>query len=683
MKNFKRIKYKKERCLLSDTLPYEVPLVFSNKSFYDFIIKYNVAYDDVKEEVSWKNHNTDILNNLMQILFCLHDGNIKIIDNKCVYSLKDNKVHGDKIPYCFKITHPTNIFRELSIPHPLNQLMAVDFYDRYKEIILYYCSVSSFSIRKPARVAQYSYYKDSMHYNRLIKDDEHAYELDDSEYENLRSFFVYKEYSHIHKFYESELFNDCEKKYDNLVKLDISKCFDSIYTHSISWATLGVEQTKEAISLSKNTFSGKFDKLMQRINYNETNGIVIGPELSRIFAEVILQSIDNMIKNDLENLGIIENKDYKVFRYIDDYFVFYNKIKDKEVVIQTIQSNIRQYKLNLNTAKSIDYSKPIITEISIAKAKLSSLLNERLQFELKENKENILQLEGYINSQKLIRDFKVIVKESNVEYKSILNYTLTIIDNKCKNILKKYNKVASENKNQNSLIESLVNILKFVFFIYTVSPQISTTIRLCRLIGNILYFINRSNINQESQDLIKQYIFENICFILEKNKINQYAQVETVYLLLCVSELGNDYFIPEAILSTYFGIELEGESKTPELSYFLIISVLFYIKNKKVYKRLYNVIISSIKNKVAIKTSSHKKNTEIAMLVMDILACPYISKHFKEDILRKTYGINDANILNGMCTFRKNKKETQLWFTEWSKFNFLGSLYDKQSKEVY
>lgn len=42
----------------------------------------------------------------------------------------------------------------------------------------------------------------------------------------------------------------------------------------------------------KESFGSKFDSLMQRMNYNETNGILIGPEVSRIFSEIILQAVD-------------------------------------------------------------------------------------------------------------------------------------------------------------------------------------------------------------------------------------------------------------------------------------------------------------------------------------------------------------------------------------------------------
>ncbi len=56
--------------------------------------------------------------------------------------------------------------------------------------------------------------------------------------------------------------------------MDISKCFHHIYTHSMSWAVKGKNFSKNYVNAD--TFDGGFDKLMQLMNYNETNGILIG-----------------------------------------------------------------------------------------------------------------------------------------------------------------------------------------------------------------------------------------------------------------------------------------------------------------------------------------------------------------------------------------------------------------------
>ncbi|ECO5046889.1 RNA-directed DNA polymerase, partial [Salmonella enterica] len=117
--------------------------------------------------------------------------------------------------------------------------------------------------------------------------------------------FVYKKYRNIFEFYESEDHHWCEKRFNFLSKLDVSNCFDSIYTYSISWAVLQKNYSKQQLNKTQSTFPFKFDQLMQRSNYNETNGIIIGPELSRIFAEIIMQSVDNNIINDLNKDGLV------------------------------------------------------------------------------------------------------------------------------------------------------------------------------------------------------------------------------------------------------------------------------------------------------------------------------------------------------------------------------------------
>lgn len=111
-----------------------------------------------------------------------------------------------------------------------------------------------------------------------------------------------------------------------MVKFDLQSCFDSIYTHSISWAINGgAHMYKDLYTGSPDESFGEcWDKLMQEMNYNETHGIVIGPEFSRIFAEVILQKIDSQVENQLLTEGYIVNKDYECYRYVDDYFLFYN-----------------------------------------------------------------------------------------------------------------------------------------------------------------------------------------------------------------------------------------------------------------------------------------------------------------------------------------------------------------------
>jgi hypothetical protein len=105
---------------------------------------------------------------------------------------------------------------------------------------------------------------------------------------------------------------------------------------------------KESIAKSNtnNTFSDIFDKFMQNLNYQETNGIVIGPEFSRIFAEIILQKIDDNVYNELRKSNIYHKKDYEIFRYVDDIFVFYNDENVKNEIFANYKLNMKDYGLS-------------------------------------------------------------------------------------------------------------------------------------------------------------------------------------------------------------------------------------------------------------------------------------------------------------------------------------------------
>lgn len=188
------------------------------------------------------------------------------------------------------------------------------------------------------------------------------------------------------------------------------------------------------------------------MNYDETNGILIGPEFSRIFAEIILQRIDKNVEIQLtkEEAPIIHHKDYVCFRYVDDYFVFFSDDSIKDKIFKNFKLALGEYKLTVSEAKTQLYSKPIITELTIAKLKIAELLEGDIHFRIeKEASLGDIDIEDYqainndvfkvyVNSNRLAAKFKSILIESKVEYKEVLNYSLSIIERKIGSILNKF-----------------------------------------------------------------------------------------------------------------------------------------------------------------------------------------------------------------------------------------------------
>lgn len=767
----KAIDYKKERVVLSDILPYEVPPYFSNRYFYNFLTSKKVCI--INDELRFKKDTTETTEKIIRLLFGFDKLKSKYsTDGYDYYKLKDNNLI--TIPFCFRIAHKDTDYRELTVIHPINQLQLVHFYDKYKSNIKNATNKSQFSLRKPNKIASLKYFKDKTHSTKhSTNEDIEIIESSDREYTSLKTFFSYQTCSNIFEFYESYEYQRAEKRFDKLVKFDISRCFDSIYTHSITWALLNKEIVKEQLHPSKKTtFGHKFDELMQRMNYNETSGIVIGPEFSRIFAEIILQRVDKEVEkalyhtnkeivektNDVEvalsllnkddkldikdikkailrlkaenkrNAGFKYKTDYDIYRYVDDYFVFFNDDKVKDEILKLFKIELQKYNLYFNESKTELFSKPIITNITIAKEEIRRLVEHSLIFKI--DKDEIIEQLGikYYTAKDIITNYKLILANTKTSYKDLQNYFLVIIFNKVremathigkeqKKLLKMY-KVSSdieeeELENQEKLVkkyfrnlfDNFNEIIELSFFIYTVLPRVSYSIKLCHILHRLIDFVKNQEKSKQKlllnenldEDALKyvafdfdqkhsifKKIYDGILLIFTKSKALKYAQIETLYILPIVNELGTHYSFSEETLFEHFRID-ENEGK--DLNYFTIISLLNHIENKVEYRKLRSTLNKIARNKISNYNAS---KAEDVYLLVDLLVCPYVAD--KEEDLEDFR----LKILNKICFFEdgidKVKKKEILKlinkqlvnvFCDWRNKNYGVELNTKRGHSVY
>lgn len=189
-----RLSYKKERCLLSDVLPYEIPISFSNRHFYAFVLRYRVTVEE--NSILWLKGEA-VLDNIVSLLLALPENENRLTTVKrfvgekevefrryCLTGKSEPKPKRFMTPFSFKVKHKESEFRELCVPHPKSQLLVVDFYDRCKEAILYYTSLSEFTIRAPSRIAKIEYHKDTLHFEKRTKEST-IIEQSGKEYESL------------------------------------------------------------------------------------------------------------------------------------------------------------------------------------------------------------------------------------------------------------------------------------------------------------------------------------------------------------------------------------------------------------------------------------------------------------------------------------------------------------------
>lgn len=681
--------HRKQRSVLTDMLPFEVPPTFSNRGFYRFLRDNSVEIEG--RQLRWV-CETDALDRTMRLLFGI-DPTAEITSKvviewgkkKTRRSVPIGKCQMATIPFNFRVAHNLD-GRTLSVVHPRNQVAVASFYATHSALIIYHTSVSEFSIRRPVSVSRYAYFKDKLHEERL--DSVAGVEEEDREYEQLGSYFVYRKYRNIHRFFESYKYHRSEKKYDAMVQIDVSKCFDSIYTHSLPWAVLGKDQTKFSLEESKGTFGGHFDALMQGLNHKETNGIVIGPEFSRIFAEIILQSVDaELIKQLADGANLTHKVHYEIFRYVDDFFVFYNEESTQLKIFETLQEILKGKKLSINTAKIKHYQKPIITEITVAKERISMLLNDEINPVCEEEPPTDpaaspkLKLVCGINANRLIIRYKAAIKETGVTFGDLLNYTFAIIENKVEKLFNAY--VASEksDRDRKRLSNALLAIMEFSFFAYSASPKVNHTIRICRMIATSVDFLHAQGLPYEHKHLLFKYVHDNVMQQLEKNTMGVHREVESLYLLISLAQIGREYWMPVSVLLRHFLIVEEkstGDYSRPTgfMNHFSVTILLSYIKDKVRYAKLKTFIEAHIIAKLEYMKAHCPNDAETLIMLLDLIVCPYISAATK-DAIGQIFGLDAA----GLASVQSANDH---WFTAWGdKFDLGKELDAKRSREVY
>lgn len=727
----KKLRYKKERVLLSDTLPYELPLIFTNRGFYRFLVKNEIELDD-NGTLHWSKHIPDGAFALMKLIMNV-SGQVKKSDG-CV------NVNGQKptIPFNYKIEHKPTKPRVLSLIHPANQVKMVTFYEKYSSMILHFTGKSKFSIRRPADVACFFYYRDRLH-NKLLGRKVDSTEQFFNEYENLRTYFSYREFSNIYKFYESYRYQRAEKKYQHLCRLDLQSCFDSIYTHSFTWAVNGGKDVYKAIVPFPNddkTFGGAFDHLMQKMNNNETNGIVIGPEFSRIFAEVILQYVDTITESKaLMEKGLRLKKDYEIYRYVDDYFIFYNEPTVLADLRAILIESLHEFKLRFGSDKNGEFNCPVITDITRAKIRIDELIDDNLTVaayrthlrkvevddtekdrvrhtEDNEEERNPAQEkidEAVVNKDQLRLNanefnarFKDIVASTGVAYTDVLNYTLMRIGIKTETLLKDFDKefkilsmaeeqteavVKQKCRKERMLVNYLQELIDVVFFLYARSKKVNTTLKAIIALNIILDYVQSdyhypkeaSRMSKEARDVVMKKIRDEIALLFQTSTFSEYTQLEILYFLIVLKKMGSQYYMPKAVLNRYLSNKEEEKPKLNDLNMLSVLMLLYYWGDSAKYEMERKEVLKHVKRKFELVLPRMRRQyTELMMIAIELASCPFVDYGVKHELLI-LMGVENRNerimiikYLNryGFCV-------------RWTGLNVTKELGAKISQEVY
>jgi Reverse transcriptase (RNA-dependent DNA polymerase) len=128
---------------------------------------------------------------------------------------------------------------------------------------------------------------------------------------------------------------------------DVSRFFPSVYTHTLSWAINGKFAAKtDTQPNSAVVFGYRLDFIIRQAQSRQTIGIPVGPDASKIVAEILMSAVD---KRFLELSG----KSVPAYvRHVDDYWVGGHTHEECEKHLQKLCLALKEYQLDINESKT-------------------------------------------------------------------------------------------------------------------------------------------------------------------------------------------------------------------------------------------------------------------------------------------------------------------------------------------
>lgn len=640
------------RTLVTDTLPGDIPIIISNDGFY-------------------RNLGIDKMLNENQREFAG-----KILNSNRSYTF----------PYRYNILKAGGGARRLSLTHPSAQMEVARFYRDFGNLICYYCRKSEASIRSPEKVGSLFFVRGALSEANKLKGPGIDTTDIESSISNPASYFTYRGYNRAYKFFNSNEYMRLEKRYSVMYFADVAKCFTSIYTHTIFWAVADVQTAKD--NTASSTFSNSFDRLMQSMNFNETNGICVGAEVSRVFAEVILSEVDRRVISIMKKHGLKYRSNYEFKRYVDDYYLFTDNDQTSRRLISAIELALADFNMHLNEGKLQKVDRPFITKksriVRDANINLNAFFERFIGSDCCPGGTYIYPKKIW-RSASLLRSLLESIKSTCFDhaagYDGVSNYIIGALASRVRSIIGDCELgLGRDGVTSDEYLDTLVMLLEGIYFFYNVNPTLPSSLKVAQAAIQAANFVEKY-VPERSAFLSEQLVRWTFQFIKSLSGSTIHAEtasvpLEALNILIVLGEVGkNDIIASKAI------VEFCGSVKA--LNYFEIVSFLFCMKDDAKFASLRNDLVARA-SAILREGLGIRVDAQAAHLSLDLLACPFVDSNVRADLfsnLRANVGlapISKAKALAAVKAF-----EDEPWFVNWKETDLLRMIRKKELSDVY
>lgn len=411
-------------------------------------------------------------------------------------------------PLKYRILKGNDSMREMSVIQPFSALNLYIFIECYqKEILSYFEKHHEFSIRYHKKNTDLYYKSKSGKVTQYFQDQ--SSRVGRGVIQQAANYFRIAPFESINSFADSRIWRMCNFKYKYYAKLDYKACFDSIYTHAFTWII--ERNVVDAKAASNSHLFVTIDRILQNINGRSSNGIVVGPEFSRMMAEILLQHIDSEMCLSLEKDGICYNVDYVAFRYVDDIFLFANQSQILDQILAKYKTIAERYLLRLNELKLVKGTTPCLPKEWLGKTRqLSDIIGnfffqgKKVDYEKLPEEERFLVKTDYISVDRIKDEIAVLVKQHSDDARTIVSFLLSTLLN---NISKKKNGYSLFGKQQLGKALLLLDMALYIYAFYPSFDQTRKIISIIAYMNSEVDFKTDEKAHEKMGRVINRYAF--------------------------------------------------------------------------------------------------------------------------------------------------------------------------------
>ena len=594
--------------------------------------------------------------------------------------------------------------RRLTVIHPYHQVQMVEFYERYKTVHVDFCNRSHFSLRYPYKVATSQ--KRPKGFLRYLSDDTQKYHSNES----IKHYFAYKHYHNINEFYDDYRFLRAEKKFSQMFKSDLEHCFDSIKPETLSFAMFDEEMEKCKGSMAEDFY------MLNQSYLGDEEGIVIGPEFSRLYAEIILQRIDR----DTEEImmgkyGCAHFRDYVFYRYVDDGFLFCNSEDTKDIFYAVYDTCLEKYGLKRkdrekegeeikDSAKKHAYEhRPFMENITAGKLALIELVDRYFENRLDTFKGFMKMQRGLFDAPTTL-DYKIFIRSVRsimgayeLKYKDVMSFLLGCMQKRLGVLMREFNDLYKQysQAEANSDINDkgreikrryekefslfLDNLMDVLFYLYQCDSRMSTSIKTVAIISQLQRFVRGKfkfedgMWSEKFQPKVVQVLDEKITDLTRRLFIDMPDDLTILMEHLNMLEL-QKCMMPATQLHP--SVLINKFVDNDKWTFFTIFELIHFIGRDIRYQPLLEVLNEQIEERIERLSHEGESDTEAVLTFIEALCCPWISVDAKEEYLSVFKNVDKDAVLK----FANKQKEL---FVKWRNYDVLEEVQHISNTEVY